>query len=287
MTRDFTELTELGASMDIRPMTLADLEMALDWAAAEGWNPGLQDAIAFYQADPSGFWMGWLGDEPIASISAVRYGDRFGFIGFYIVQPAWRGKGYGWQLWQWAIKSLGDRTIGLDGVLAQVENYRRAGFQTAYHHIRHAGVGQTAAIDPSLVPLANLPFQQVLAYDTAHFPAPRPAFLHAWCHYPGYGMLQDGQIQGYGVIRPTRQGYKLGPLFADTPGIADALMQALSAQAAGSPIFLDIPDANPEAIALVQRYHMTPVFECARMYTQTLPSLPLSHIYGVTTLELG
>lgn len=28
---------------------------ALEWAAAEGWNPGQNDAATFFQIDPGGF----------------------------------------------------------------------------------------------------------------------------------------------------------------------------------------------------------------------------------------
>jgi hypothetical protein len=52
--------------LDIRPMTEADLAIAVDWAAAEGWNPGLGDAAPFRAEDPQGFLMGWLGDQPPA-----------------------------------------------------------------------------------------------------------------------------------------------------------------------------------------------------------------------------
>ena len=36
----------------IRRMTKADLQLALGWAAAEGWNPSLHDANCFYAAAP-------------------------------------------------------------------------------------------------------------------------------------------------------------------------------------------------------------------------------------------
>ena len=38
---------------------------------------------------------------------------------------------------------------------------------------------------------------------------------------------------------------------------------------------------------LVERHGMTPVFETARMYTGTAPTLPLERIFGVTSFELG
>jgi len=83
----------------IKTMTRQEVAIAIDWAAAEGWNPGFNDAECFHAADPNGFFVGLLGDEPIATLSAVRYGDSFGFLGFYIVKPEQRGKAYGIQLW--------------------------------------------------------------------------------------------------------------------------------------------------------------------------------------------
>ena len=43
-----------------RTATLADVQNMLDWATSEGWNPGLEDAAAFYAADPEGFFQGRL-----------------------------------------------------------------------------------------------------------------------------------------------------------------------------------------------------------------------------------
>ncbi|MGZ4981767.1 MAG: GNAT family N-acetyltransferase, partial [Methylobacter sp.] len=74
-------------SYTIRTMTRQEINIAVDWATEEGWNPGLHDADCFYAADPSGFLVGLLDDEPIATISVVKYGDSFGFLGFYIVKP--------------------------------------------------------------------------------------------------------------------------------------------------------------------------------------------------------
>ncbi len=37
----------------VRRMTRSEVDLALDWAAAEGWNPGVHDAESFYAADPT------------------------------------------------------------------------------------------------------------------------------------------------------------------------------------------------------------------------------------------
>ncbi len=66
----------------IRSMRRADANLALDWAAAEGWNPGLYDAAPFLATDPDAFLIGLLDGSPIACISAVAYSGAYGFIGF-------------------------------------------------------------------------------------------------------------------------------------------------------------------------------------------------------------
>ena len=53
-------------NFQIRPMSRAELDIAVEWAADEGWNPGLHDADSFFAADSGGFLMGLLNGEPVA-----------------------------------------------------------------------------------------------------------------------------------------------------------------------------------------------------------------------------
>jgi ribosomal protein S18 acetylase RimI-like enzyme len=276
----------------VRNMTRTELDLAVEWAAAEGWNPGLHDADSFYAADPNGFLIGLLDDEPIAVISVVKYGADFGFLGFYIVKPEYRGQGYGLKIWNAGMESLQGRNVGLDGVVAQQENYKRSGFQLAYNNRRYEGSGGGEVdSDAQLVPLSYLAFDTVAAYDQPFFPADRTTFLRHWLTLPEstvLGWMQDDQLAGYGMVRLCRNGYKIGPLFADTPDIAQKLFLALKACVPqGAALFLDTPETNPAAVELAQNAGMTMVFETARMYTGALPNLPIERLYGVTTFELG
>jgi len=276
----------------IRSMSHADLQMAIAWAATEGWNPGLHDADCFYAADPTGFLMGVLGDEVIATISAVKYGNAFGFIGFYIVKPEYRGQGYGIQLWNAALATLEGRNVGLDGVLAQQQNYQKCGFQLAYRNIRYEGVGGGQSMHHSeIVKLSTVPFEIIAAYDQLFFPGDRVEFLQRWINQPdsiALGIVQNDQLAGYGVLRACHSGYKIGPLFADQPQWAELLFIAFKATAtAGAPLYLDVPEINAAAVNLAEKHKMKTVFETARMYTQVCPNLPYDRLFGVTTFELG
>lgn len=280
------------ANYHIRCMTRPEIDLCVSWSAAEGWNPGLYDADAFYAADSEGFLVGLLNDEPIACISAVRYGEHFGFIGFYIVAPGYRRQGYGLKLWNAAMQRLEGRLIGLDGVVAQQDNYRKSGFEFAYNNVRYQGTtSRKDSFNTSVVDLAKVPEAVLFAFDRALFPAPRTPFLSSWLSRPGTvakACIKDGVMQGYGVIRPCKMGYKIGPLFADNPQIAQMLYEALVSQVeSGAQVQLDIPQTNPHAPALVERNNMQPVFETARMYTGQAPNLAIHNIYGVTSFELG
>lgn len=277
------------ASFQIRAMTRVELDLMVDWAADEGWNPGLHDADCFHAADPDGFFVGLLDGEPIASISGVAYDDGFGFLGFYIVRPEHRGKGYGLAIWNACMDYLGGRNVGLDGVVAQQHNYRKSGYALAYSNVRYEGVGAAAAAD-DVVALSSVPFDRIAAYDRACFPARRDRFLRCWLAMPdstGHAVLRDGALAGYGVRRRCRAGHKIGPLFADDDAVAETLFTALAGRIADEPVFLDIPETNTAARSLVERHAMRPVFETARMYTEKAPEIALGRVFGVTTFELG
>jgi hypothetical protein len=270
-------------------MSEADLALALEWAAAEGWNPGLHDAHCFYSADPQGFFVGERDGLPIGCVSAVRYGSGFGFLGLYIVKAEHRGQGSGLALWRAALDHLGDRVIGLDGVVAQQENYRRSGFRLAFRNIRQKGRGGGEA-PPGLTELAAVPIGEILRYDETAFRAPRAEFLKSWISQPGavaLGVVDGRRLEGYGVLRACREGFKIGPLFADDEKTADRLAAGLMARAPGAPVFLDTPEANPRALALAARYAMAPVFETARMVKNGAPAMRVERCFGVTTFELG
>jgi hypothetical protein len=286
------EPTHRGSSdLEIRPMSRAELDLAVEWAAAEGWNPGLGDADCFHAADPDGFLMGFRGGEPVAGISVVRYEGGFAFLGFYIVRPEFRARGYGIQLWQAGMGRLEGCTVGLDGVVAQQSSYARSGFELAHRNIRYGGeVRINAPADEGLRDIDGDLVAGVIAYDRAFFPVARDRFLQCWlrpARRSGIALLEGGRVQGYGVIRECRTGYKIGPLFAETATGADLLFRGLAVIAEGGPIFLDVPEPNRSGLELAGRYGLSPVFETARMYRGATPTLPLDKTFGITTFELG
>jgi GNAT superfamily N-acetyltransferase len=280
------------SDLRIRAMRPEEIAIAADWAAAEGWNPGLADAACFATVDPQGFFIGEIDGEPAATISCVNYDARFSFLGFYIVRPDLRGCGYGLRIWNAAIAHAQGRVIGLDGVVAQQENYKKSGFRLAYANVRYGGAiaAPPAPAPAGVVALSEIPFAAVAADDATVFPAPRAAFLRAWIDTPGHvgrALVRDGELAAWGVIRPCRTGRKIGPLVAADRAAAEAVLAVLLKGAGDGEVFLDVPSINRDAIALAQALRLAPVFETARMYTGAIAPLRLERVFGVTTFELG
>jgi GNAT superfamily N-acetyltransferase len=274
----------------VRTMSPEEVTLAVDWAAAEGWNPGLTDAACFAAGAPDGFLLGELTDAPAAILSVVNYDEHFSFLGFYIVRPDLRGRGLGLRIWRAGIARAGSRTIGLDGVVAQQDNYRKSGFTFAYNNIRYGGwaVPRVEAA-PTTVSLTEVSFDLIARDDATVFPAARPSFLSAWILAPGHvgrALVRDRRLVGWGVIRPCRTGRKIGPLIADDREAAETVFAALVGPAGGQ-VFLDVPKPNGAAVALATAHGFAPVFETARMYSGPIRPVSLERVYGVTTFELG
>jgi GNAT superfamily N-acetyltransferase len=283
------ELTGTDIPVRLRQMTREEADIVIDWAADEGWNPGLHDADAFFQTDPSGFFAIEAGKNLAGSVSFVRYNDEFMFGGLFIVHPDYRGKGIGRAILNFTREYAADYNLGIDGVFTMQPVYQKAGFKFAYRNIRFEGVGG-GKIDSSLTILRKVPFPRVLVYDSLHYPAVRENFLKHFIYQldsTGFAAVEGDSLSGYGFIRKCRNGYKIGPLFADSEEIAEMIYSALASVAGQEPIFLDVPELNKAAVALAQSHGMKEVFGTARMYTKKVPKLPLDQIFGVTTFELG
>ncbi|MCJ9671654.1 MULTISPECIES: GNAT family N-acetyltransferase [unclassified Neorhizobium] len=272
----------------IRALTSFEVEQLVDWARIEGWNPGLADAPALHAADPQGFIGCFVDGQMAAGISAVRYGSDFGFIGLYIAHPNFRGRGLGRKVWDAGMAHLDGRTIGLDGVPEQQANYRSMGFEPAYETFRWSGSlagcrnADVAAITDDLVPA-------ILGYDQAFFPAQRDAFLTAWLKPPRAAkvLVRDSDIRGYAVCRKCHDGYKIGPLFAQTADDAQTLLNACAAEIGDEMLHVDVPASQTEFSTYLEAHRFVKGFTTARMYRGTAPAVRMPGVFGITTLELG
>ncbi|MFT5370547.1 MAG: hypothetical protein ACI9H8_000857 [Lysobacterales bacterium] len=282
-------------NLTIRQMQRNELDELVEWAAIEGWNPGLSDADLFWEFDPQAFIAAEIAGQLVGGGSIVSYDGQFGFMGFFIIRADHRSKGLGNCLWHERLKRLQQRlktqsSIGMDGVFEMQSYYNRGGFRFAGRDLRFEGLGRTAPMPQEVVLLDEVPFAEIDAYDRMHFPATRTKFLQHWvrqCGSHARAVNRNGKLCGFGVMRPCRLGYKIGPLFANDAKAANDLYLSLVREVPGEPVFLDVPESNPDGLELAGRHAMKEVFGCAKMYYGEVPALPVREIFGVTTFEFG
>tara|TARA_B100000674_G_scaffold151632_2_gene120767 strand:+ start:36504 stop:37439 length:936 start_codon:yes stop_codon:yes gene_type:complete len=279
----------------IRRLKSFEFPQAVEWAAKEGWNPGINDAEVFFNTDTDGFWGAFDKQGLAAAISAVQYSSDFGFVGFYICRQDRRGSGLGYRLWQTVLEDSVLKTIGLDGVVDQQDNYRKSGFEFAHRNVRYGGVVTANVETPD--DLFTLEVNDIAIVDAFEqtcklFPESRIEFLRGWIgneKHTALALKGPMGLRAYGVIRPCQEGHKVGPLFAPNAKDAEILFGALlqSRDDQTGKVYLDVPEPNQAAVDLATAHGMVPEFETARMYKGPAPELDLDMIFGISSFELG
>ncbi|KAI1316827.1 hypothetical protein EDD11_009405 [Mortierella claussenii] len=305
MAQGASSSSEPGATLASKGAAATDLilerctqqqafETFYTWSLQEHWNPstkGNDIKDLYYKADPEGFFFGRIPvaspnhrlhhlhahqdknqeseeDEIVSIVSAVRYGDEQAWVGFYIVSPHHRGHGYGLQTFQQALKHAGHHrpSVGLDAVMAQVENYKKSGFtqigwqderrhgsvKELLEHHEHGLAKQIAHNEiPGLVLLSDpqVDLDQLPGIEERFSGLKRSEFVKNWAkfhaehseqHCFGVAVLStDGAkdaksgkaiVLGYGCVRPAVNSYRVGPLYATTPEIAKQLLVKLAVE---------------------------------------------------------
>ncbi|MCV6584387.1 MAG: GNAT family N-acetyltransferase [Marinibacterium sp.] len=271
--------------MTQRQATRAEIDQMLEWAASEGWNPGLADAGTFWDADPEGYFVTEIDGQIIAAISVVCHDPGIAFLGLYICHPNWRGQGHGLALWTHALAHAGDRTVGLDGVPDQQDNYARSGFVLSGQTTRYAGhvAGGAPAVIATPAP------EPLIAADARAIGYRRDRFARSW--FTDTATRRTVQLAsdrlGFATFRACREGIKIGPFYAETEEDARALLAACPADLGAGPCFIDVPDSAPALSDLVTGLGFEPVFHTARMWRGTAPKGTPPPFQAAATLELG
>lgn len=285
---------DLPAGFRIGAMREDEVPILEDWAADEGWNPGLADLRIAYDIDPEAFVALREGDRLAGGGTIFRHGPRLGFMGLFIMRADLRQQGLGTILWTWRRDAMLRRlepgaTVGMDGVFAMVHFYEKGGFRLAYRDLRYQGIARGHGPAGTEV-LHDADFAEIEALDRSCFGAARTAFLKRWMGQEGahvLGLRQAGRLVAYGVARPCRIGFKIGPLFADSAAHASCVLADILARLEGQQVQIDVPEPNAAGLRIAAEFDLAMAFGCARLYLGPDPGLPVERIFGVTSFEFG
>ena len=274
------------------------------WAKNEQWNPRLNDAKLLYAADPKGFFVGEYNGEVVSCISCVlpeSNNDKFGFVGYYIVSPDHRGRGFGFKTWMHSWSRASGHVLGLDGVVQQLEHYSSLGFKLSWTNIRYRCEEQLKpppTYEVSDIEIRVNGFDAKLASEYESFQPRSEGWMQRWATDETAQNVMavsksTGKCVGFSVVHKAVTGYRLGPLYADTPSLSKHLVVKLisllgETVSVESPVFMDVPLCNTSSKELVDSLGFKEGFETGRMWKGEAPKLPINDkIFVVCTLEIG
>ena len=195
--------------------------------------------------------------------------------------------------------------IGLEAALSRVDDYAKWGFKPSSPTTRWQlkstdKLENSSYIFPqdikglTILEGSNIPSDAVQNYDVKRELSPRPHFLLDWIHHPEGKVLalmdRSGECHGFGRIRPcllkSGTGWRVGPLLADHPQLAETLLRRLIVQHPGI-ILIDSPGLNTSVHSLLRKIGFISISETLRMYKGYQPPLSMDEVYGLACLELG
>ena len=280
-------------------------------AALEGWRPGALDHVSYFAADNTGFFAGELDGTPMSCFSVVKYTKNFAYLGSYIVDEQYRGKGYGLKMFTTVLASLGDHfNLAADSVVENALLYLDFGLKPYWEEERVEFVAWEATKNLAthvhesieiLQPSQQF-FSALLEYDAKVNTIYRPFFLYKWVFAPNcyccVAIDSSGETKGYGVVRSTlleSEGWTIGPLFADDSLTARMLLQGLcqrvSAEDPEAKIIIDVPYGpgfSEESLRLIEECRGKPICKFVRIYRGGVPEgTKLNNIFALTSLSVG
>jgi predicted N-acetyltransferase YhbS len=283
----------LPDGVSIRAMTPDDIAAGLRLCRASRWNQTEQDWRFFLTAAPRGALVAQEGGRVIGTVATLPYG-AFTWISMVLVDPVARGRHVGTTLLQRGLALVGaDATARLDATPLGEPIYRTLGFADEYRLGRWFldVAPPPVARRSGARPLAPADWPAIHELDQRAFGASRLGLLHRLADdAPEYGrvLLRGRGMQGYLFGRHGHNRDHLGPLVADGPATAAALLESVLAEQRDRRFYLDAPDDQQEWRDVLSGMGFAIERPFLRMHRGplTTPGQPAS-VFAITGPEFG
>lgn len=241
----------------IRSFGPSDVSRALKLSNAAGWNQVADDWHRIVDLEPAGCLGAWSDDELVGTTTFVTYGARLAWIGMVLVHPAFRRKGIARHLLDETLarlQSLGVQAIGLDATELGRPLYENGGFVALAPIIRWQGV-PNPAIPAGLLGSRHLSdspapgsvvrtardedLNDIVSLDRTLCGQDRRSLLEHLFHEDRTVVLMHEEGNSYGVLRPGRLAWHLGPMVVQEHTHAAELIAAAADVLRGSELVID------------------------------------------------
>jgi predicted GNAT family N-acyltransferase len=214
------------------PFTESHLAGALALSQEMSWPYRLEDWQVALQLG-RGFVLQRAGTV-IGTAAWWAYGEAHASAGMIIVAKSAQGRGHGARLMDALLAAVPSRTVVLNSTAEGMALYQRRGFvQTGVIH-QHQGVLHRPPSAPpasAVREMLALDVDAVARLDRQATGWSRRAMLDRFIQMgEGHVLLRHGLPHGYAISRPFGRGHVIGPVVADNPADARALVRAALAR---------------------------------------------------------
>ena len=249
----------------IREMVIQDIPDALRLCRAAGWNHLHVDWLRLIDHQPGGCFAAEIDGRLVGTVTSIRYQTQLAWIGMMLVDQNYRRRGIGTKLMNAILNFLREQKvecIKLDATPLGEPVYARLGFrsESSFHRWERRADETGKAKRSETVAMLN---DFHLKLDREAFGVDRSAWLQRVAqsatvvtHNTGFGMIRPGHIADY-----------LGPVTAETPEAALAIVQDLLNHPLGQRLFWDLPHDDDDLCQLPLSLGFHPVRDLTRMWT--------------------
>lgn len=214
------------------PFARVHLEGALKLSQEMAWPYRIEDWDVALQLG-HGFVL-QRGGSVIGTAAWWPYGETHASAGMIIIAKAAQGRGYGARLMDALLASAYPRTIALNSTAEGIMLYRRRGFVPIGVIQQHQGVPNEHYEVPQsclVRATATSDFEAITRLDREATGVDRQRMLDRLVQSgDGYVLQRDGMARGYAISRLFGRGHVIGPVVAESPTDARALIEAVLAR---------------------------------------------------------
>jgi len=255
-------------------MKPADIADGLKLCRKAKWNQLEADWRIFLQHSPDACMVATFQDQIVGTVTTIRYGDSFSWIGMVLVDPDFRRQGIGQELLQKALQLLhSEETVKLDATPQGREVYVKLNFVDEYPLSRmNLIVGEDIFSNSSARAIQKEDLPLLSEFDSKIFGANRSALLNwMWENAPELAFLiEEGEeIKGYVMGRYGHDFIHIGPVIAQNFSIAKELVLAALSKCSGRPVILDVLHVESEWIVWLKEIGFTEQRNFIRMFRGT------------------
>lgn len=279
--------------IQVRLASLMEWNQVVEWQKTEQWELGIGDEYCYFEADPTGFYIGYQGERAVSAMSLVKLSKTYAHVGHFLVAKDMRNRGYGLKTWESVIQEKHAFCCGIDSVVEQKENYEKWGYVEAYKIFRLQGrilnSKNKDTPDISLITERNL--ADAIKFDEICVGYYRKKLLNHWFTGAGrWGWIykQKGVTIALIGARLSTTGIRLGPVYSiDTPTFAFMLEHIARNILQGVQLTIDVPEFSLIERQMLKTFGFKELFYTYRMFRGNPPSEKRDRIKAVASLDIG